>query len=121
MSDPTRIEVITAPEYLGHRPDGHAFLYTICIRNLGPVAATLQARQWIITHADGTGAKVEGSGVVGETPRLNPGEEYTYSSGAVIPTPTGSMRGHYAFETDLGEHFNVEIPEFVLTTPGGLN
>lgn len=121
MSIPTRIEVTAAPQYLGVQSGSHAFAYTIRIRNLGPQAATLRARHWIINHSDGTHAEVQGSGVVGETPRLSPGEDFTYTSGAVIPTTTGSMRGHYAFETDGGEHFTVEIPEFALVAPGRLN
>jgi ApaG protein len=65
--------------------------------------------------------EVKGEGVVGQQPRLQPGESFTYSSGALIPTPSGSMSGSYEFTTDDGQLFRIQIPEFVLAAPESLH
>ena len=72
---------------------------------------------------DGDGSKEEviGEGVVGETPELAPGASYSYTSGALIPTPVGSMKGSYGFVTVGGESFRAEIPEFALHAPDSLH
>jgi ApaG protein len=62
--------------------------------------------------------EVTGPGVVGEQPRLQPGDTYEYSSGCPLDTPSGLMFGHYQMETDEGELFDVEIPAFSLDSPG---
>ena len=67
-------------------------------------------RHWIITHADGQTEVVRGPGVVGDQPLLEPGASYTYSSGAVIPTPVGTMQGDYLFVSSSGERFIVHPP-----------
>jgi ApaG protein len=61
---------------------------------------------------------VTGAGVVGEQPRLEPGDTYEYSSGCPLDTPSGLMFGHYQMETAEGEFFDVEIPAFSLDSPG---
>jgi ApaG protein len=60
---------------------------------------------------------VRGPGVVGEQPRLTPGDSYEYSSGCPLDTPSGVMFGHYQMATDEGELFDVDIPAFSLDTP----
>ena len=67
--------------------DRYVFAYTITIRNNGQVPATLLSRHWVITDANGKVQEVSGDGVVGEQPHLNPGEQFRYSSGAVLETP----------------------------------
>jgi ApaG protein len=64
--------------------------------------ATLMSRHWIITDANGKVQEVNGDGVVGEQPYLQPGERFRYSSGAVLETPVGAMQGLYRMETDTG-------------------
>lgn len=99
-------------------PDGrYVFAYTVTIRNLGSVAAKLLTRHWIITDADGEVQEVRGEGVVGEQPYLRPGEGFQYTSGTMLETPIGSMRGAYRMVGDDGEQFDAEIPVFTLSVP----
>lgn len=117
MSTKISVEVVAQPEFLGQHEDKFAFAYTINITNCSDQNITLRNRHWIITHADGSVEEVIGEGVVGKTPKLAPGKSYTYTSGALIPTQVGSMRGSYGFVTDDGQSFRAEIPEFALHTP----
>lgn len=124
MADhPIRIDVETA--YLDHQSDPeqgrYAFAYSITIHNKGAVAARLLSRHWIITDADGGVQEVRGEGVVGEQPLIRPGEGYRYSSGAVLPTPVGSMRGSYQMVDESGRHFEAPIAPFTLARPGMLH
>ena len=61
--------------------------------------------------------EVRGPGVVGEQPRLEPGDEFEYASGVPLTTPSGMMTGSYQMETRHGESFDVEIPAFSLDSP----
>jgi ApaG protein len=99
----------------------YVFAYEITLRNLGMLPARLQTRHWVITDANGKVEEVRGEGVVGEQPRLQPGESYSYSSGAVLETQVGTMRGAYIFHADDGTDFEVPIPEFVLSVPRTLH
>lgn len=101
--------------------DYYVFAYHITIRNTGETPARLVSRHWIITDGDGRVREVHGLGVVGEQPRLVPGEVFLYSSGCVLDTPVGTMQGDYLMETDDGEKFEVEIPAFMLAMPGVLH
>ena len=101
--------------------DRYVFAYTITISNSGSVAAQLISRHWIITDANGKVQEVNGDGVVGEQPYLNPGEEFRYSSGAVLETPVGAMQGIYRMEADGGIAFDATIAPFTLAVPGLLN
>jgi ApaG protein len=115
------IEITPQPTFIEQHSDAgqnrYVFAYTITIRNRGSVAVRLLERHWIITHADGQTEVVRGPGVVGEQPLLEPGASYSYSSGAVIPTPVGTMQGDYLFVSATGERFNVPIPCFTLSIP----
>jgi len=99
----------------------YAFAYTIRIRNEGAFPARLLGRRWVITDALGDVREVDGAGVVGEQPWLRPGEEYTYTSGAVLPTPIGTMYGSYRMLADDGTHFDAPIPSFTLCVPHSLH
>ncbi len=101
--------------------DRYVFAYTITISNDGEVAAKLISRHWIITDANGKVQEVSGDGVVGEQPHLQPGEEFQYSSGAVLDTPVGAMQGLYRMETDDGVNFDAPIAAFTLAVPGLLH
>jgi len=118
-----RIEVET--EYLDQQSDPeqgrYAFAYRITIGNQGSHPAQLVSRHWIITDADGGVQEVRGEGVVGEQPTIQPGEGFRYSSGAVLPTPVGSMRGTYQMSDESGRRFEVPIPTFTLARPGALH
>ncbi len=115
------VEIRPQPTYLGQHEGKYAFAYRITIINRSEEPVKLLNRHWVITHADGRTEEVRGEGVVGEQPRLTPGQSHTYSSGAMIPTPSGSMKGSYEFVTDSGATFRAEIPEFVLASPESLH
>jgi ApaG protein len=99
----------------------HVFAYTITIANTGTVATQLISRHWIINNGDGTVQEVRGLGVVGEQPLLKPGDSFEYTSGTVISTPVGSMKGSYQMAAEDGVHFDVPIPEFILSVPRTLH
>lgn len=92
----------------------YVFAYTITIENNSNEASQLLNRHWIITDGQGDIEEVQGPGVVGQQPRIQPGEGFRYSSGAILKTPVGVMQGKYEFVTDAGHHFDVEIPQFSL-------
>ena len=99
----------------------YVFAYTIRIRNSGNVPARLLGRHWIITDGNGKVEEVEGEGVVGEQPWLAPGERFEYTSGAVLETDLGMMRGDYRMLADDGTRFEAPIPAFTLTVPRTLH
>lgn len=101
--------------------DRYVFAYTIVIRNTGTVAAKLISRHWIITDANNHTHEVKGEGVVGEQPHLSPGEGFQYTSGTVLDTPIGSMRGTYQMMADDGVEFDAVIPMFTLSRPHALH
>lgn len=115
------IEVHAESVYLEEQSDVEehrfVFAYHIRISNHGPEPVRLIGRHWIIADADNQIQEVKGKGVVGEQPRLNPGEVFEYNSGTVLSTPVGTMRGSYQMQTDNGELFDADIPEFLLSTP----
>ncbi|MDX1508753.1 MAG: Co2+/Mg2+ efflux protein ApaG [Woeseiaceae bacterium] len=115
-----RIQVVTSYIDEQSEPDSgrYVFGYTITIANNGDVAARLVSRHWIITDANGKVQEVNGDGVVGEQPHLRPGEEFRYSSGAVLETPVGSMQGLYRMQADDGFSFDAPIAPFTLAVPG---
>ena len=99
----------------------YVFAYTIRIANTGDVPAKLLTRHWVITDANGKVQEVRGDGVVGEQPHLQPGEDFHYTSGAVLETSVGTMRGSYQMIADDGTHFDAHIPAFVLSIPRTLH
>lgn len=92
--------------------------YMVEIENHGSETVQLISRHWVITDALNRVEEVQGPGVVGEQPILNPGEAFRYSSACPLPTPSGVMRGSYRMATDGGEIFDVETPQFSLDLPG---
>jgi ApaG protein len=99
----------------------YAFSYTITIANIGSIAAQLISRHWIITDANNHVQEVKGLGVVGAQPLLQPGEQFQYTSGTLLATPIGSMRGTYQIVAEDGTFFDAEIESFTLAVPKMLN
>jgi ApaG protein len=99
----------------------YVFSYTINIKNLGKDPAKLISRQWIITDSNGNIQEVSGDGVVGQQPKINSGQEFTYTSGTIIKTPVGTMEGKYFMEDINNKRFEALIAPFTLAVPGLIN
>lgn len=123
--DQHRVEVGVKTAYLDNQsaPEAnrYVFAYTITITNTGSTAARLLSRHWVITDANNKIQEVRGDGVVGEQPYLVPGMSFEYTSGAMIETPVGSMRGSYQMVADDGTCFDADIPSFTLSMPRTLH
>lgn len=119
------IEIGVETEYLAGRSDPargfHFYAYTITITNRGSVACQLVSRHWVITDSSGREEIVDGPGVVGEQPVLEPGESFTYTSGCPLQTAVGAMRGFYRMVDAEGTRFEADIPAFALTQPQFMN
>ena len=119
------IQVIVTTRFLEDQSipeeDRYVFAYTIRIHNLGEVPAQLVSRHWVITDANGKVQEVRGDGVVGEQPLLQPGERFEYTSGTVLETPLGTMRGSYQMLVDDGTRFDAMIDPFTLSIPRTLH
>lgn len=94
------------------------FGYRVKIDNQGQEAVQLVSRYWQITDELGRTVEVEGDGVVGEQPLIEPGEQFEYTSGTPLATPSGFMIGRYQMVTASGEQFDAAIPAFSLDAPG---
>ena len=112
------IEVTAEPFYLADRsdPDDNHYLwaYRITIANQSSHPVKLLNRHWEITDARGKVDTVDGEGVVGEQPELDPGDSFQYTSGCPLPTPSGFMKGRYEMRRDDGTLIQVDIPAFSL-------
>lgn len=92
----------------------YAYAYTVTIKNVGLISAQLISRHWMITNERQEVQEVKGLGVIGEQPLLEPGQEFTYTSGTVLRTPTGDMHGSYQMVATDGTWFEAKIPPFSL-------
>ncbi len=116
------VEIIATPAYAPERSapeEGRYFwTYTIEIVNRGAVQVQLLERFWKITDGFGRVETVQGPGVVGETPVLEPGDSFRYTSGCSLNTASGIMSGSYRMIDANGRGFDVDIPAFSLDSPG---
>lgn len=119
------LKIEVTPRYLEEASDPasqrYVFAYTVKIKNEGRLPARLLKRHWFITDGFGHTQEVSGEGVVGEQPFLKPGEDYEYTSGAILPTPVGYMHGCYELITKDGILFDADIPGFCLANPVALH
>ena len=116
-----QVKVTVEPTFEPDRSDPeesrYFWRYDIEIANLGDSAVTLIERHWRITDADGRQQDVRGAGVVGEQPKIMPGESFRYASGCPLTTSSGLMVGEYRMVSEDGERFDVAIPAFSLDSP----
>jgi len=105
------------------RPEQRRFVYayTISITNNGNVSAQLVSRHWRIKDAEDKVQEVQGVGVVGEQPVIEPEDTYTYTSGVMLETTTGIMEGSYQMRCGDEPLFDVPIPAFALVPPHALH
>jgi ApaG protein len=122
-SETTRaIRVSVRAFYLADQsaPDRSHFVwaYRVAIANEGRETVQLLRRSWQITDGQGRTQQVQGEGVVGEKPVLEPGQSFEYTSGTPLATPSGIMQGAYHMVVmATGEAFDVAIPAFSLDSP----
>lgn len=119
LTDGIRVRV--TPQYMTDQsaPEDNYYFwaYTVEIINLGVEQVQLKTRFWSITDANGRTEEVRGPGVIGEQPKLAPGQSFSYSSGCPLRTPQGLMVGSYQMSGDNGRLFDVAIPAFSLDSP----
>jgi ApaG protein len=123
VTDGIRVDVRSAFRPERSEPDKGRWLfsYTVRIANEGERTAQLLARHWVITDASGNREDVVGDGVVGHQPRLEPGQQFEYTSFCILKTPHGSMRGTYRMVREDGSSFEARIAPFPLLVPGSAN
>jgi ApaG protein len=115
------VSAVYVPEQSAPKAKRYVFAYTVKIANEGGRTAQLRSRHWVITDSAGTVEDVRGPGVVGQQPTLRPGEHFEYTSGCVLQTPRGEMRGTYQMHHTDGSWFDAAIAPFGLALPYTLN
>ncbi|MEW6168214.1 MAG: Co2+/Mg2+ efflux protein ApaG [Pseudomonadota bacterium] len=120
------VRIIVRPRYVAEQSDPaggeYLFAYQVTIRNEGEDLVQLISRHWVITNGEGRVEEVRGPGVVGQQPRLAPGEEFQYTSACPLTTPVGTMHGEFNMVViDTAEAFDALISPFRLALPGVLN
>src|SRR6478735_7497803 len=120
ITNGVQVSVTTAyqTEYSSPVQSHYVFTYKIVIENHSEYTVQLLKRHWHIFDANGMAREVEGDGVVGQQPVLEPGQTHEYISGCNLKTEIGKMKGTYLMERVVdGKQFKVNIPEFVMIVP----
>ncbi|MBB4085303.1 ApaG protein [Sphingomonas carotinifaciens] len=112
-----RVSVSYLPEQSEPARGRWFWAYHIRLENDGAAAVQLLTRHWVITDGRGARHSVEGEGVVGEQPLIEPGASFDYVSGCPLATPSGAMQGTYRMIGADGVTFDVAIPRFTLLAP----
>nr|WP_282580491.1 Co2+/Mg2+ efflux protein ApaG [Sphingomonas faeni] len=116
-----RVSVSYLPEQSEPERGRWFWAYHIRLENEGTETVQLLTRHWVITDGRGARHSVEGEGVVGEQPVIEPGASFDYVSGCPLATPSGAMQGNYRMVREDGAIFDVEIPRFSLFAPAVLH
>ena len=95
----------------------YVWAYQVNIKNSSNNTMRLNHRNWLIIDANGKIINVQGEGVVGEFPTLEPGESFEYTSGTPLKTTNGIMQGFYLMSQNNGEQLKIDIPAFSLDSP----
>jgi len=114
----TVTQVVHASDLSGPSDRPHVFVYFITIANESNEGVTIKGRKWIVREVDGNVIAVEGDGVVGEFPHLEPGEAFHYNSSHTIACDAVA-EGAYLGQTDSGEAVFTRIPPFEMRVPSG--
>jgi ApaG protein len=112
-----RVSVSFLPEQSEPGKGRWFWAYHIRIENEGTKAVQLVSREWTISDGRGARHEVQGEGVVGEQPIIEPGGSFDYVSGCPLTTPTGYMEGRYHMVSADGSTFAAAIPRFPLVAP----
>ena len=124
ITEGVKVSVATyyQPEYSSPGQYHYVFTYKILIENHSEHTVQLLKRHWFIFDSNGTVREVEGDGVVGQQPVLEPGESHEYVSGCNLKTEIGKMKGTYLMERVVdGKRFKVNITQFSMIVPYKLN
>ncbi|MFQ3207120.1 MAG: ApaG protein [Glaciecola sp.] len=118
--------ISTKTRFIGLQDSGdktpvYVFSYTVTINNNLSQQAQLKNRYWLITNGDGEKVEVQGEGVVGEQPIIQPNESFEYTSASMIKTEVGTMEGYYEFEFADGQFHREPIPVFNLSKPNSIH
>jgi ApaG protein len=115
------ISITVNSEFLGRKGRAKervfAFAYHIKITNNSRQSIQLLSRYWLITDGNNSTHEIHGSGVLGQQPYIAAGESFEYSSNVMLPTPVGSMQGHYQMISQSGDYFDAPIRVFPLALP----
>tara|TARA_A100001035_G_C27624671_1_gene427086 strand:+ start:379 stop:771 length:393 start_codon:yes stop_codon:yes gene_type:complete len=101
------------------KEDHYVWAYQVNIKNSSSNTIKLNHRNWVIIDANGKVINIQGEGVVGEFPVLQPGESFEYTSGTPLKTSNGFMQGFYLMSQNNGEQLKIDIPAFSLDSPYG--
>ena len=104
-------------DFEGPKDKPYCFAYFITIHNESDRQVTIKGRKWVVTNADGDVTAVEGSGVVGQSPQLAPGDSFSYNSFHLLETRTGSAEGSYLGVDADGHKVRSRIPRFEMEAP----
>lgn len=116
------VETQYQPEYSNPAGEHFMFAYKINIENLSDFGVQLLRRHWRIFDSNGSYKDVEGEGVVGQQPVIEPGQSHEYISGCNLKTDIGTMKGEYQMIRLVDNTlFDVQIPEFYLIAPYKMN
>lgn len=96
----------------------HSFVYFITIHNDSEVAVTIKGRKWVVRESDGQMTAVEGDGVVGQFPTIQPGGKFQYNSRHLLAGGSAAAEGSYLGMDAQGRPVIVRIPSFVMVVPG---
>ena len=117
------VTVTVSPYFLddqsSHQEGHYVWAYQVNIKNFSSNTIKLKHRNWIIIDATGKIINVQGEGLVGEFPILQPGESFEYTSGTPLKTTNGIMQGFYLMSQNNGEQLKIDIPAFSLDSPYG--
>ncbi|QEO17924.1 Co2+/Mg2+ efflux protein ApaG [Acetobacter vaccinii] len=113
-----QVQVFWLPDQSEPDESSYSWAYRVRIRNMGAKAVRLLERTWHIIDSTGHNECVQGAGVIGQQPVIQPGAEFDYTSGTSLTTPGGFMRGAYLMQVvSDGTRFDAEIPAFSLDCP----
>ena len=110
-------DLVYQPQVADPTGPRHCFAYFITVHNDSAVTVTIKGRKWVVTNARGEITAVEGDGVVGQFPKIEPGEKFSYNSFHMIETRTATAEGSYLGIDGHGQTVVVRIPRFIMQVP----
>lgn len=120
-----KIDINVTPEFQADdsSPERKRFVfaYNVIITNHSDTPIQLTERSWVVTDAEQQIQRVQGKGVIGQQPKLEPGEAFSYDSAVMLETPFGTLEGAYTFQTADKNTFDVPIPAITLAKPNSLH